>query len=313
MPSVVFATIPITYDYATDFTGSDGYGWTLPYRGDATRPVTLFAFLNDFLTEVNNLKGSIATINGLAAGAAKNVPVSSGVAWVARMLTQDDISRGAVLGTTGNFTGAMSLAALTATGLANFQNTVTVGSGANGGTLAFDASAFYLRSLAAKTLVLGAAGGTAITIATNQVVTVAAGFVVTAGGLTVTAGTAALQGVTATSLAVSSGATATMPAAVQRISTLVANGGTLSIPIGSGSATFLEIHSATDGNVAWFTSTLYAIVGRAAQGYAIQSLATKDGTAANTFTLAQDGSTAALLFTNTAGHAVNVSHTINLG
>jgi hypothetical protein len=210
MTTVTFPTIPITYDYVTDFVGSDGYGWTLPYRGDATRPVTLFAFLSDFMTEIVNEKAAIAAINGLAPGANLNVPVSNGAAWVARILTQADIGRGAVLGTTGNFTGALS--GLTKVSTASTVAQTAAAAATTGVNFGFDSNTEHgwlqaTRNSAAepRSLDINPLGG-AVTV--GNTLTVAAGLTVTAGGITVSAGASAFQALTGTTIATATGTTA---------------------------------------------------------------------------------------------------------
>ena len=71
--------------------------------------------------------------------------------------------------------------------------------------------------------------------------------------------------------------------------------------ISGGGGCIVTVHHRQNGNAAAFTSKVYAVCGRSAQGYTIAELATKDGGAGRSFTIAQDGSNARLIVTNTSG------------
>jgi hypothetical protein len=89
-----------------------------------------------------------------------------------------------------------------------------------------------------------------------------------------------------------------------------ANGGTLVIPITSQGGCIVMVHNSRTTGANQFTSRVFAVCGRAGQGYTVTQLSTKDGDAGMGFTLAANGSNAELLYTNTAGQNCDVTFSV---
>ena len=79
------------------------------------------------------------------------------------------------------------------------------------------------------------------------------------------------------------------------------DGDTATIPIPFTGGCIVMIHHDQDGNGVNFTSTVFAVCGRALQGYAITQLSTNNGVVGRSFTVEQNEDNAELLITNTSG------------
>ena len=82
---------------------------------------------------------------------------------------------------------------------------------------------------------------------------------------------------------------------------VIPDGDTGTIPIPFAGGCIVMIFHNQDGNAVNFTSTVFAVCGRAPQGYAITQLSTNNGVVGRSFTVEQNENNAELLITNTSG------------